>query len=262
MYQMPKMRWLALVSVVLLGCPAPRQYAVDRPGLPCDRATRVAHRTLETLGYTITGLVEPSVERSGAITGTKTGPGGKPMNARVVIECTPQGAVLQPVEDALVPTDYGFSRAFDYSFKSLVQQPDDQAPWRKGGLQVRVEALDRFKARLDLGDVATVGDAVPVRVTVRNDTARPVRLDAPRLSLVDAQGASHEPLAGSALAAALAPGAGGDRVRAEAFGPRPIKAGETRVGFLVYPPGSYREARVSIDDVETDETEGFVTPVE
>jgi hypothetical protein len=103
---------------------------------------------------------------------------------------------------------------------------------------------------------------VAVRVTVRNETDRAVRLDASRLSLVDAGGGSHEPLAGSALATAIAGNAAGQRIRAEAFGPRPIAAGETRVGFLVYPPGAYREARVSIDDVETDETEGFVTPVE
>jgi hypothetical protein len=103
---------------------------------------------------------------------------------------------------------------------------------------------------------------VAVRVTVRNETDRAVRLDASRLSLVDAGGGSHEPLAGSALANAIAGNAAGQRIRAEAFGSRPIAAGETRVGFLVYPPGAYREARVSIDDVETDETEGFVTPVE
>ena len=113
-----------LFSALLLGCPAPRQYAVERPGLACDRATRVAHRTLETLGYTITGMVEPSVQRAGAISGTKAGPDGKPVTARVVIRCSPQGAVLQPVEESFVPTDYEFSRAFGYSFKSLVQQPD------------------------------------------------------------------------------------------------------------------------------------------
>ena len=39
------------------------------------------------------------------------------------------------------------------------------------------------------------------------------------------------------------------------------EAGETRTGFLVYPAGTYREAQVSIEDVETEETEGFATPV-
>jgi len=35
-----------------------------------------------------------------------------------------------------------------------------------------------------------------------------------------------------------------------------------RSRYLVYPPGVYREARISIEDAETGESEGFVTPVE
>jgi hypothetical protein len=214
------------------------------------------------MGYTITELKEPSIERAGVVAGTKTGADGSRQVGRVVIRCSPQGAVLQPVEDALVPSDYSFSRAFGYSFKSLVQRPDVETPWKSSGLQVLVQALDPYEARLDLGDVATVGEAVPVRVTVRNDTDRKVRLDGTRLSLVDAQGAAHEPLAGPALAAALATNAAAARVRAELFAPTPIAARETRIGFLVYPAGRYREARVSIEDVETEESDGFVTPVE
>jgi hypothetical protein len=215
-----------------------------------------------TLGYTVTELVEASVERAGSVGGTKTNPDGTTRSGRVIIRCAVQGAVLQPVESGLVPEGYEFSRAFGYSFKSLVQRPDVETPWKSTGLQVLVQALDPFEARLDLGDVATTGGAVPVRVTVRNDTDRKVRLDAPRLSLVDAQGTSHEPLAGAALASALASNAAGDRVRSELFGATPIAARETRIGFLVYPPGRYREARVSIEDVETEEADGFVAPVE
>ena len=262
MYQ-TTMRWLVLVlAVVSWGCPAPAKYAVDRPGLDCSRATRVAHKTMTALGYTITELYEPSVTRSGAIGGTKTMPDGTTKTGRVIITCSAQGAILRPVEGAVIPGDYEFSRAFGYSFNTLVQRPDVETPWKSSGLQVLVQTLDPFKARLDLGDVATVGDAVPVRVTVRNDTDRKVRLEASRLSLVDADGTSREPLAGGALAGALANNAAGQRVRSDLFGPKPIAARETRIGFLVFPPGKYKEARVSIEDVETEESDGFVTPVE
>jgi len=129
-------------------------------------------------------------------------------------------------------------------------------------LQVLHEPADRaIRPRHRLEDLRAV-DAVPVRVTVRNETDRKVRLEAARLSLVDADGTSHEPLAGGALAGALANNAAGQRVRSELFGEKPIAARETRIGFLVYPPGKYREARVSIEDVETEESDGFVTPVE
>lgn len=262
MYQGRTM-WKRLTLLVLVtGCPPPTQYAVDRPGLPCDRAARVARNTFVALGYTVTELVEPSIERAGMIGGTKTAADGSKRSGRVSIRCTSRGAVLQPVETSLVPEDYEFSRAFGYSFKSLVQRPEVEQPWKSMGLQVLVQALDPFEARLDLEGVPTVGDAVAVRVTVRNDTDRAVRLDVGRLSLVDAGGASREPLGGGALAAALAGNAAGARVRAELFEAKPIAPHATRIGFLVYPPGTYKEARVAVEDVETEETEGFIAPVE
>jgi hypothetical protein len=214
------------------------------------------------LGYTITGLDEPSVQRPGVIRGSKTEPDGTTHGGHVVIRCSPTGATLQPAEDGMMPGNYEFSRAFGYSFRELVQRPDVGTPWKEVGLQVLVQELDPYESRLDLGDVATVGDAVPVRVTVRNNTNRAVRLDASRLGLVDASGNSHEALAGGALTSAIAPNAAGDKVKGQLFDKRPIRAGETRIGFLVYPPGKYKEARVSIDDVDTDESEGFVAPVE
>ncbi|MGH7895907.1 MAG: hypothetical protein ACREQL_14640, partial [Candidatus Binatia bacterium] len=236
---------VVLVLLFLVACPAPSQYAVDRPGLECDRATRVAHKTFEAMGYTVTAMVEATQVRSGMVAGTKVGSDGKTHAGRVDIRCTSQGAVLQPVEGGLVPGDYEFSRAFGYSFKTLVQRPDVETPWKNVGLQVLVQRLDDFKVRLDLGDVATVGGAVPVRVTVRNNSDRKVRLDAARLSLVDTGGTSREPLGGAALSAAIAQNGAGEKLRGELFGSQPIRAGETRIGFLVYPPGQYREARVT-----------------
>ncbi len=70
------------------------------------------------------------------------------------------------------------------------------------------------------------------------------------------------PLAGAGLQAAIAAGAAGDRVRSELFTARRVAAHATATGYLVFPPGTYREARVTLDDVETGEGEGFVTPVE
>jgi len=254
------MRLVALV-LLLAACPPPSKYAVERPGLDCDRANRVAHKTLVAMGYSVTQLVPATAVRSGVVAGTKTGSDGEQHTGRVVIQCSSGGAVLQPVEDTLVP-DYEFSRAFGYSFKGLVQRPDVETPWKSAGLQVLVQTVDAFQSRLDLGDVATEGGNVAIRVTIRNDTDRKVRLDPARLSLVDGGGNSREPLAGAALAAAIAKNGAGEKLRDDLFGTDPIGGGESRVGFLVYPPGRYREARVAIEDVETEETEGFVTPVQ
>ena len=251
------MRRLAVLALLAAGCPTPAIYTEIRPGLSCERATRVTYRTLVALGYTVTELVPATPERAGVVSGTKPGPEGSTLTGRVVITCDAEGAVLKPVEDSVVP-NYDFSRGFGYSFKELVKHPDVEEPWVGRGLEVLVHTLSPQEATLDLGGVAIAGGVVLVRVTVRNNTARAVSIDPARIDLVPAGG----PLTGAALEGALAPGAAGDRVRAERLRPGRVAAHTTASGFLVYPPGVYREARISIEDVETGESEGFVTPVE
>ena len=246
-------------ALTLLGCPPPAQYTEVRPGLSCERATRVAYRTLVTLGYTVTNVVVANPEHAGGVSGTRTAPDGTVRTGRVVITCDARGAVLRPVEDALIP-DYDFSRAFGYSFKALVQRPDVEEPRAALGLQVLVHAIGPHEATLDLGGVPTVAGAVAVRLTIRNSTDRAVAFDPARIELVN--GSSAGPLADAALPAALAAGPAGDRVRAELLAARRVPAHTTVSGFLVFPAGSYHEARLTIEDVETGEGEGFVTPVE
>jgi len=253
--------WWVLVLAVVLGCPAPKQYAIDRPGLSCDRATRVAYRTMIAIGYTVTDLVPATPRQPGHVAGKKPGPEGEPLVGRVRIRCDARGTELQPVEDALVP-NYEFSRLFGYSFKTLVQQPDVEDPHAAVGLQLALHALDPHEAILDLGGVPTQGGAVAVRITIRNNTDRAVTVDPAEVELVTAAGESATPLTGPAFEAALAPGAAGDRVRAERLARSEVRPHTTVARFLVYPPGTYREARLTITDVETGETEGTVAPMQ
>lgn len=256
------MRWLVVLLVASVSCFAPKRYAVDRPGLECQRAVRVARRTMETLGYTVTEMVEPKGERvPGAVAGTRTLPSGKVTSGRVRVACTPGGAELQPIEDSLVP-DYEFSRAFGYSFKTLVQRPDVETPVVQSGVQVLVEWLDVYEQRLDLGGEAVRAGNTLVRLTVRNGTDRAVALDASGVTLAATGGSATPPLAPDAAAATLAPGAGGDRVRRELLGRLEVPAGSTAVRFAVYPGSGYRDARINLEDVETQEMDGFVAPVQ
>jgi hypothetical protein len=255
------MRWLVVVLVVTVACFAPKRYAVDRPGLECQRALRVARRTLDTLGYTITEMVEPRERAPGVIAGTRTLPNGRVTTGRVRIVCDAGGAELQPIEDSLIP-DYEFSRAFGYSFKSLVQRPDVETPMAEAGVQVLVEVVDVYEQRLDLGGEAIRPDATLVRLTVRNGTDRAVALEPAGLTLVTGQGATSQALARDAAAADLVPGASGDLVRRDLLGHLEVKPHSTAVRFLVYPAGTYREARITIEDVETKEGGGLVLPVQ
>ena len=255
------MRWAFVLLLALPACPAPHQYAVVRPGLTCDRATRVARRTVLEIGYKVTALVPATADHPGEITATKTLADGTSTTGRVRIRCDANGAQLQPVEESLTPT-YEFSRAFDYSFKSLVDMPDYEVPRAARGLEVLVHVVRPDEALLDLGGVPVGPDAVLVRVTIRNNTERAVSIDPARLDLVPRAAPAAAPLAGAALAAAMAPGPAAERVRAERLTAQRVRPHTTVKGYLVYPRAQYREAQVSIEDVETEESEGFVTPVE
>ena len=263
MYQTLRMRWLVLLAALAAGCPAPPQYSVNRPGLDCHRAVRVARRTLDQLGYTITEMIEPRGPGvSGQITGVKQMPDGRTTTGRVRINCTEIGASLQPIEDSLVP-NFEFSRAFGYSFTTLVQSPDVETPMVDAGVQPLLEKLDVYKQRLDLGGPAVQTGTMLVRVTIRNGTDRAVAVAPDDVSLVAANGATAEPLAGQTAQAALAGGPAGDRVRRELLS-RPLKVprNTTATRFLLFPAGTYSEARVSIEDVETGERDGVVSPMQ
>src|SRR5579883_3295508 len=249
------MRWGVVLALVVAGCVAAQRYAVVRPGLDCDRATRVAYRAMRELGYRVTELVPPEGERPVVIRGEKETPEGTLRRGAVRIACSGAGAELQPIEDT------PFSD-FAYSFTNLLALPDVSAPRAASGLEVQVHALERFEARLDLGGVPTQGDAVAMRIVVRNETDRAVTVDPADVDVVAADGTSAAPLAGAALEAAIAAGPAGDRVRAALLRKQRVAPHTTVSGFLVFPPGTYREARLALTDVETGETEGFVTPVE
>jgi hypothetical protein len=249
------------VAAVLAGCPAPRRYAVARPDLECGRSTRVVRKTLVQLGYTITEMVEASSQRPGVVGGTKPGPNGGTERGRVSIRCTAHGVEVQPIEDSLMP-NYEFSRKFGYSFREIVQRPDVETPRVEAGLQTLVESVDNYQARLDFGSNATQGDAVLIRVTIRNGTDRAVALDDAGITLSADAGTPGMALEGAAFDAALVAGPAADRVRAERLKHVEVAPNTTAVRYAIYPPGRWTSAQVSIEDVETGETEGFVTKVE
>lgn len=255
------MRWLVVMAVLVAACFAPKRYAVDRPGLECDRALRVARRTMDALGYTITEMVEPRGPGvPGLVAGTKQMPDGRTTTGRVRISCGPNGAQLQPVEDAIVP-NFEFSRAFGYSFTTLVQRPDVETPMADAGVQVLVEQIDVYEQRLDLGGEAMAAGNVLMRVTIRNGTDRAVAVEAAGVVLSTADGSPTPPLAKSVAGGALA-GPAGESVRPRLLDRLEVAPRTTAVRFAVYPAGAYREARVSLEDVETGERDGIVTAVE
>jgi hypothetical protein len=216
---------------------------------------------MDQLGYTVTEMIQPKEHVPGVIAGTRRLPSGSTTSGKVRIVCDADGVRLQPIEDSLVP-DFEFSRAFGYSYTSLVQRPDVETPVVESGVQVLVENLDIYEQRLDLGGEAVGKGNMLARITVRNGTDRAVAVDGSKLSLVTSSGTSTEPIAGPAADAVLGTGPGADRVRHEMLSRLEVAPRTTAVRFLVYPAGAYREARINVEDVETGETDGFVTRVQ
>jgi hypothetical protein len=252
---------LLLALLATVACPAPAHYAIVRPGMRCQRAVRLAYFTLVQLGYTVNELTEPVGDTPGYLGGTKTGPDGQAVGGRVRIECRADAAIVQPVEDALIPASYEFSRTFDYSFTTLAQQPEEAEGRTGRGLDVSVRVLPPPEQQLDLDGVAIGEGAILARIVVRNGTDRPVRFDAGDVELIAGDGSPVAPLAGAARAAAFLPGPAADRVRPDLLGKTTVGKHTTVVRFAVFRAGRYREARFSITDVETGEADGFVSPV-
>jgi len=216
---------------------------------------------MQQIGYKVTEVVEATPSKTGRIVGTKQTPDGSTKRGTIRITCDARQAMLQPVEGDLVPT-FEFSRAFNYSVRALVAQPDDQEPTEKGGLQVSIEAFDGPRATLDLGGWPLTTDQVLVRVIVRNGTDRPVVVEGDRILLVTPQGDLISGLADGALAAALVSNESAGTVRASLLARERVGARTTVARYLVFPPGTYEEAQVSIEDVETGESDGFQVPVQ
>jgi len=256
------MRWRLLCLLIAVGCPAPGLYMVELPGESCGRATRLAYRSMARLGYRITSVVEATPVATGSIQGSKRSADGREKRAEVRVTCDAMGSRLQPVEGALVPSDYDFSRNFGYSVKTLAKLPDVEAPADGHGLEVLLERIDGPRARIDLGGPVLAQDGTLLRVTVRNNTDRTVVVEGSRIGLVTNQGDSVRALGGAALQASIGGGKAADTVRRQLLGRSTVRAGDTLQRYLVFPPSDYVDGQVSIEDQETGESDGFVVPVQ
>jgi len=250
---------VTVTLVLLAACPAPRRYAVEQPGLSCEKATRLAYDTMMQLGYTVTEAVPATLAAPGRVVGSKRRPDGSLDRGVVRVACDAAGATLQPVEGDLVPR-YDFSRGFGYSSTALAKQPPAAAV-AAGGLEVSVEAIDVPRATLDLGGWPLAFAQALIRVTVRNGTDRSVVVEGEQVLLITASGDLVSPLGHAALGAAWNGTPSAATVRARLLGRETVAPRAAVERYLVFPPGQYDEAQVALEDVETGEADGFQVPV-
>jgi len=149
------------------------------------------------------------------------------------------------------------------------------APAPQGGVEVHIELIRGFATVLDFEANVSAVAILPTKITVENKTVRTYDFD-PRNLVLRKKGSREaaEPLGAKAAVERLrlaAEGAGGqksedlgDLAAASRIIPeREIKAarlapGQTVEGYVYFPAGDYERARLTMTDVATGETEGFM----
>ena len=245
------MPWRLLLLLPVIGCFASGKYMVVLPGEQCPRATQLAFRSMTALGYRVTAVVEPSPVRPGRVDGVKRRGDGTESQSRVRIECESDGVRMQPLEDALIPSSYEFSRSFGESVKTMAEMPDVEGGAGTEALEVVLQR--RTRPRLS-------GAGTLVRLTVRNDTDRAVLVKRDRIVLVTGGGDVVSAVSGGALETSL--GSGNATVREGILDRERVPGHATIQRYLVFPEGAYTHAQVSVQDVETGESDGFVVPLQ
>lgn len=145
-----------------------------------------------------------------------------------------------------------------------------------GGVEVQVELIRGFATVLDFEANVAAAGVLPIKVTVENKTARVYDFD-PRNLILRKEGSrdAAQPLSARDAVDRLQARAGvgekggsegeiGDVAAAariipeKEIKPARLQPGSTVAGYLYFPDGEYDRARVTMTDVATGETEGFM----
>ena len=276
----------SLVLLAATACTPPiRQFDLKQQPLTCEQANADTYETLRTMGFTVTAFDPAAIGRVGTIRATREDRGST-QNVTVVITCTGRGADIDASEDnrwlGLLEFKRGFYLAFtataaQAASASVAARDESERPFeqkRLKGLQVLLEPVLGLGAKLDFDfDLAAAG-VLPVRVTINNVTTRTYRFDPSDVVMIGKDGTRVPPLTVAAAAqrvvdAARQPTAGDKmaspdgaevarRLQERLLQSHTVPAKQSVKGYLFYPSAPYVKGRISLEDVATEETEGFV----
>jgi hypothetical protein len=285
-----------LVTVLASGmaaCTPPvAQYEIRERPLTCAQASRLAHDTLTGMGYEIFAAEPATPERAGTLrarratlVGFEKAFEGAP-TVTVRIECGPAGAGIDASEDGKWLGQVHFKRAFFLSFTGVQEAAAQQkemdarqlagtapASLQRHDLRVEIEPLTRPQAQIEFGVDVLTGGILPVRIRIDNLTDRTYLLDPAEIRLAGADRTRVNALApqdaASWLSSARHPTTGqplveesaadlGIQFREKVFTAERVPPRTSVQGFLFFPRGTYRNARLVLTEEESEETEGFV----
>jgi hypothetical protein len=273
-----------MLSAALSCTPPVLQYGLENQKLTCARANHYSYRTLEAMGFEISAFEPAAVGHPGTIHASRKERGVE--NVTVTITCRSDGAAdINASEDGRLFGQVEFKRGFYLAFTSVAEQTaaneaaarvEAQRPLeekKEKGLRVLLQPMPGQAAKLDFAlDLAADG-ILPVRVTINNASARSYSLDANDVALIQRDGTRVHPLpidqvverVGTAertrsdgTAATTDSAAISQPLHERLLKVRTVAAGQQLSGYLYFPLGSYSKGRVTLEDQQSEETEGFV----
>jgi hypothetical protein len=222
--------------------------------MSCQEANRLAYKTVNVIGYTVTSVTVATPGQAGEIVAEREGTRG----GRVIIIChSGGGASVEGQEGGIaIPSlvsgenPHKFYNNFRHSF-NLLRQNEKIAAERgpEKGLTVKMTKLNGVESRIELGADLPASGVLPVKVVITNNSPRPYGFDANQVFAMSAGGGRVAPSA--------PPAAGQGKAL---LGEVTIAPGQTVTGYLFYPNGNYTSARTTVVDKENDEGEGVSVP--
>lgn len=278
--------WLLYVLSTALSCTPPvRQYALKSQKLTCAQANEYAFHTLQGMGFAVSAFDPAAVGHAGTIHGSRQERGVQ--NVTVTITCLSDGtANIDASVDSQLLGQVDLKRGFYMAFNGVAAQTAireaaarEEAQRtleqkKEKGLRVLLQPVAGQGAKLDFAlDLAADG-ILPVRVTINNASSRRYSLDPDDVALIQRDGtrvhalpideviervtAAERQRSGGVEAAPTDSAAIAQRLGDRLLRTKAIPANQQLSGYLYFPLGTYTKGRVTLEDQESEEAEGFV----
>lgn len=243
---------LLAVAVALNGCAA-RYVRIEEKGMSCTEAHQVSIDAVRKMGYTIQEVSKPTPGVPGVVTGERS-IGSSTSRVMVHVFCTTLGAQVEAKAEGGTLENLSFQGEFKKSFQTAATVKAPVREVAEAGVDVLVSPLRSNDPELGI-DLSNSG-ALPVRVRITNRTSRVYRFRTSALVLQSGDGQRVNALRASQVTAKL-PAPEAAALESKLVRDATLRPGDAVSGYLLFPFGGYSRARLTLDDVESEETEGF-----
>ena len=219
---------------------------------PCEQGNRISRLAVERRGFKVTEFTPAAIGKPGIVKGTQEGE--KPAvitiscepNQNVAMETSMDGPLARNKEFYITISNFyqGFYAIFKGERGLLAVE---KIPASDNQIHVAMKPLNGVEMKIAFG--AESKQYLPVQIEIANRTKRSYQLDTEQVMLLSSAGGRVKPLAEK-----------NGSFPAHALNNQTIAPGTSIKGYLYYPSGSYKGARGSLTEAQSQEREGFDVP--